>query len=103
MTFLPFLHVLDRPPPTRSSTVELGLLGSVLHAELPRSVDEQQMIETSSFGTSYDPALHVGVSERAYSHINTFYSSLHPYPLRILPQSHSLLRFYRHFGLYGSV
>ena len=48
------------------------MLGSVLHAELPRSLDEQQMVETSSFGASYNSELHVGRSGCTCSHIDTF-------------------------------
>ena len=32
-----------RPPPAPGSTKELGFLGSVLHVELPRDLDEQQL------------------------------------------------------------
>lgn len=32
-----------RPPPVPGSTKELGFLGSVLHVELPRDLDEQQL------------------------------------------------------------
>ena len=32
-----------RPPPAPGSTMELGFLGCVLHVELPRDLDEQQL------------------------------------------------------------
>lgn len=32
-----------RPSPVPGSTKELGFLGSVLHVELPRDLDEQQL------------------------------------------------------------
>jgi Stabilization of polarity axis len=32
-----------RPPPVPGTTIELGFLGSVLHVELPRDMDEQQL------------------------------------------------------------
>ena len=60
--------------------MELGLLGSVLHAELPRSVDEQQMAETSSFGASYNAELHVGPSGCSYSRIDAFFQLLASLP-----------------------
>lgn len=49
-----------RSDPTPGATIELGFLGSVLHVELPRTADEQQLVETSSFHEKFDPKLHVG-------------------------------------------
>jgi hypothetical protein len=48
-----------RPDPTPGATVELGFLGSVLLAELPQTIDTQQLTDTPSFGQTYDPKIHV--------------------------------------------
>jgi len=47
-----------RPDPDPGRLVELGFLGSVLHVEIPHSIDVQQMTETSFNGT-YNPMTHV--------------------------------------------
>ncbi|KAF8640309.1 hypothetical protein AX16_010204 [Volvariella volvacea WC 439] len=47
------------PDPTPGRTVELGFLGSVLHLEIPHSINEQQSTETSSFHEAYDPKRHI--------------------------------------------
>lgn len=52
-----------RSDPTPGTTIELGLLGSVMHVELPHSADEQQLTETASFEETFDPKLHVGLSK----------------------------------------
>lgn len=52
-----------RSDPTPGTTVELGFLGSVMHVELPLTIDEQQLAETASFDETFDPTLHVGLSE----------------------------------------
>ncbi|KAH6909220.1 hypothetical protein BKA70DRAFT_1103120 [Coprinopsis sp. MPI-PUGE-AT-0042] len=49
----------ERPDPTPGSTLELGFLGSVLHVEIPHSIDAQQLAETSSFNEKYDPTMHI--------------------------------------------
>ncbi|KAF9532638.1 hypothetical protein CPB83DRAFT_784718 [Crepidotus variabilis] len=45
--------------PDPGETIELGFLGSVLHVEIPSSVDAQQLTETSSFNEKYDPRSHI--------------------------------------------
>ncbi|TFK75071.1 DUF1630-domain-containing protein [Pluteus cervinus] len=45
--------------PVPGTTVELGFLGSVLHLEIPKSNNEQQLTETSSFHEKYDPKRHI--------------------------------------------
>ncbi|KAG2017591.1 FAM116B protein [Coprinopsis cinerea AmutBmut pab1-1] len=45
--------------PTPGTTVELGFLGSVLHVEIPHSIDAQQLAETSSFNEKYNPRYHI--------------------------------------------
>jgi len=50
---------LGRPNPTPGETLELGFLGSVLHVEIPHSLDVQQVATTSSFNEKYDPRSHV--------------------------------------------
>ncbi|KAF8626595.1 hypothetical protein AX17_006513 [Amanita inopinata Kibby_2008] len=45
--------------PSPGQTMELGFLGSVLHLELPNTLDEQQLTETSSFKERYDPRIHI--------------------------------------------
>ncbi|TFK35563.1 hypothetical protein BDQ12DRAFT_687965 [Crucibulum laeve] len=45
--------------PTPGATLELGFLGSVLQVEIPHTVDEQQLTDTSSFNEKYDPRLHI--------------------------------------------
>ncbi|PVF98053.1 DUF1630-domain-containing protein [Serendipita vermifera] len=45
--------------PKPSSTLELGLLGSVLYVELPQHLDQQQLTTTSSFGETFDPNIHI--------------------------------------------
>ena len=49
-----------RPDPTPGKTLELGFLGTVLHVEIPHSIDSQQVTATSSFNEKYDPKSHVG-------------------------------------------
>jgi hypothetical protein len=51
----------ERRDPTPGETLELGFLGTVLHVEIPHSVDTQQLTETSSFNEKYNPKHHVGV------------------------------------------
>lgn len=41
------------------ATLELGFLGSILHVEIPKSIDQQQLTETASFGEAFDPHLHI--------------------------------------------
>lgn len=45
--------------PTPGETLELGFLGTVLHVEIPHSVDTQQLTETSSFNEKYNPKRHI--------------------------------------------
>ncbi|KAG6333673.1 hypothetical protein ID866_5416 [Astraeus odoratus] len=45
--------------PSPGATIELGFLGSVLHVELPTSLDSQQLAETASFNQKFDPMEHV--------------------------------------------
>lgn len=47
-----------RPNPDPGRLVHLGFLGSVLHVEIPHSIDVQQMTETS-FNGMYNPMIHV--------------------------------------------
>ncbi|KAI6155086.1 hypothetical protein BKA82DRAFT_996737 [Pisolithus tinctorius] len=52
-------NVANWPSPSPGSTLELGFLGSVLHVELPTSIDSQQLVETASFGGGFDPTEHL--------------------------------------------
>ncbi|KAF8969105.1 hypothetical protein BDZ97DRAFT_264108 [Flammula alnicola] len=52
-------NIATWPDPTPGSTVELGFLGSVLHVEIPHSIDAQQVTETSSFNEKYSPTSHI--------------------------------------------
>ncbi|KAM6504111.1 hypothetical protein JOM56_001054 [Amanita muscaria] len=45
--------------PSPGQTMELGFLGTVLYLEIPNTIDEQQLTETSSFKEKYDPRLHI--------------------------------------------
>jgi len=45
--------------PTPGETLELGFVGTVLYVELPHSMDEQQLTETSSFNEKYNPRFHI--------------------------------------------
>jgi hypothetical protein len=49
----------QRPDPTPGTTIKLHFLGSVFHVELPHTIDEQQLTETSSFNEKYNPKHHV--------------------------------------------
>jgi len=40
-------------------TIELGFLGAALPVELPLTMDDQQLTETSSFDETYNPILHI--------------------------------------------
>lgn len=71
---IPFYLQLIRPEPTPGKTLELGFLGSVLHVEIPHSIDVQQITDTSSFNEKYNPRFHV----RAFF----FGSSIKPAELR---------------------
>lgn len=51
-----------RPAPDPGTTIELGFLGSVLHVELPGSIDQQQTTDTASFHEKFDPSLHVSLN-----------------------------------------
>ncbi|KAF9016266.1 DUF1630-domain-containing protein [Hymenopellis radicata] len=44
--------------PMPGAILELGFLGSVLHVELPQSIDHQQLTDTSSFREKYNPSIH---------------------------------------------
>ncbi|KAK7044084.1 hypothetical protein VNI00_007800 [Paramarasmius palmivorus] len=52
-------NIATWPDPSPGMTLELGFLGSVLHLELPRTIDSQQLTDTSSFKEKYDPKLHI--------------------------------------------
>ncbi|EGN98722.1 hypothetical protein SERLA73DRAFT_181337 [Serpula lacrymans var. lacrymans S7.3] len=52
--------------PLPGSTLELGFLGSVMHVELPQSMDEQQLTETYSFQQKFDPSLHILASSPVF-------------------------------------
>ena len=52
-------HAKDRPAPKPGETLELGFLGTVIHVEIPHTIDQFQLTETSSFNEKYDPNLHV--------------------------------------------
>ncbi|KAH7928067.1 DUF1630-domain-containing protein [Leucogyrophana mollusca] len=52
--------------PLEGSTIELGFLGSVLHVELPRTLDDQQLTETVSFGEKFDPSCHLLASSTPF-------------------------------------
>lgn len=48
-----------RPDPLPGKALELGFLGSVMQAEIPRSENEHQSIATSSFGEKFNVKVHV--------------------------------------------
>ncbi|ESK95846.1 family with sequence similarity member b [Moniliophthora roreri MCA 2997] len=52
-------NIATWPDPSPGMTLELGFLGSVLHLELPRTIDSQQLTDTSSFKEKYNPKLHI--------------------------------------------
>jgi len=58
---IPFHLQVIRPKPTPGKTLELGFLGSVLHVEIPHSIDVQQLTDTSSFNEKYNPRSHARV------------------------------------------
>jgi hypothetical protein len=49
----------NRSDPKPGETLELGFLGTVVHVEIPHTIDQFQLTETSSFNEKYDPTLHV--------------------------------------------
>jgi len=53
----------SRSDPKPGETLELGFLGSVVHVEIPHTIDQFQLTETSSFNEMYDPKLHVCISQ----------------------------------------
>lgn len=62
--FLRFIQLIacfakGRCDPTPGRTVEVGFLGTALHLEIPNTVDDQQLTETSSFQETYDLRTHV--------------------------------------------
>ncbi|KAK2460152.1 hypothetical protein APHAL10511_007831 [Amanita phalloides] len=59
--------------PTPGRTMELGFLGTALYLEIPNTLDDQQLTETSSFQEKYDPRLHILASS----------SPLLPPPIRL--------------------
>jgi len=52
----------SRSGPKPGETLELGFLGTVVYVEIPHTIDQFQLTETSSFNEMYDPKLHVGIS-----------------------------------------
>ncbi|KAF9480001.1 DUF1630-domain-containing protein [Pholiota conissans] len=52
-------NIATWPDPTLGKTLELGFLGTVLHVEIPHSIDSQQVTATSSFNEKYDPKSHI--------------------------------------------
>jgi hypothetical protein len=48
-----------RPPPVPGTTVELGFIGSVLHVELPRDMDEQQLGNVNHLDVQLEHDWHV--------------------------------------------
>ncbi|KIM35253.1 hypothetical protein M413DRAFT_20781 [Hebeloma cylindrosporum] len=52
-------NIATWPNPTPGKTLELGFLGSVLHVEIPHSIDVQQLTDTSSFNEKYNPRSHI--------------------------------------------
>jgi len=54
-----FHNITNWSDPTPGTTIELGFLGSVMHVELPLTIDEQQLAETASFDETFDPTLHL--------------------------------------------
>lgn len=50
----------SRSDPKPGETLELGFLGMVINVEIPHTIDQFQLTETSSFNEKYDPKLHVG-------------------------------------------
>ena len=59
MPHLAIYNMKIRPDPTPGRTLELGFLGTVLHVEIPQSIDVLQVTGTSSFNEKYNPRLHV--------------------------------------------
>jgi hypothetical protein len=39
-----------------------------MHVELPHTLDEQQLAETTSFKETFDPAIHVGLFENTHNY-----------------------------------
>ncbi|KIK28343.1 hypothetical protein PISMIDRAFT_614427 [Pisolithus microcarpus 441] len=66
-------NIANRQSPSSDSTLRLCFLGSVLHVELPTSIDSQQLAETTSFGREFNPTAHLLC--RCHS-INLFGASL---------------------------
>ena len=56
-----------RPPPVPGSTKELGFLGSVLHVELPRDLDEQQLGNGPHMQAVTDQDWHVSITTHLHS------------------------------------
>ncbi|KAF8183395.1 hypothetical protein BJ912DRAFT_1023213 [Pholiota molesta] len=52
-------NIATWPDPTPGKTLELGFLGTVLHVEIPHSIDVQQVTATTSFNEKYDPKSHI--------------------------------------------
>ncbi|XP_006459032.1 hypothetical protein AGABI2DRAFT_200957 [Agaricus bisporus var. bisporus H97] len=52
--------------PKPGETLELGFLGMVINVEIPHTIDQFQLTETSSFNEKYDPKLHVLASSAPF-------------------------------------
>ncbi|VDB84763.1 unnamed protein product [Peniophora sp. CBMAI 1063] len=52
-------NMANWPPPSPGETLELGFLGSVIHAELPQNVDEQQLSNTAHLHSQTESDWHV--------------------------------------------
>jgi len=61
----------SRSGPKPGETLELGFLGTVVYVEIPHTIDQFQLTETSSFNEMYDPKLHVGISKFSSSLLST--------------------------------
>ncbi|KAI0035421.1 hypothetical protein K488DRAFT_76661 [Vararia minispora EC-137] len=70
-------NIASWPTPVPGTTVELGFVGSVMHAELPRNVDEQQLSNTAHLHSQNDQNWHVLVCA----------PPVHPPPLHLFQAS----------------
>lgn len=52
-------NIAGWPQPTLGSTIEIGFLGGVYTLAIPQGTDDQQFVETSDFGDSFDPRHHI--------------------------------------------
>jgi len=56
----------SRSDPKPGETLELGFLGTVVNVEIPHTIDQFQLTETSSFNEMYDPKFHVCIFQNSF-------------------------------------